>query len=318
MFTRLRSHLTPPTVLAALALVFALTGGAFAAGRYLITSKSQISPKVLAQLQSRSGARGPAGPAGAAGARGEHGSPGQAGPAGPVGPAGPAGPVGPAGVKGEGPTGAQSVTASEFVGEAGACPAGEPKGPGDVCCTEGGVELKAGTTAPVFVCNGEAGTDGRNGTNGATGPQGATGPEGNIKTTLTSGVSETGVWAAATAKPPVILSGVKGTLASISFTIPLAEELLVADHQVHVIAEGQNGQGEGTGCPATSEAAKPEAEPGNLCLFISSAEGLSGITPKSLESTTGAEGAGRTGSVLYLVTTAKELHADGTWAVTAK
>jgi hypothetical protein len=79
---RTRIHLTPSTVIATLALVFAMTGGAYAASKYVITSTKQISPKVLKALAGKTGkngangAQGPAGPAGAAGAKGENGAPG--------------------------------------------------------------------------------------------------------------------------------------------------------------------------------------------------------------------------------------------------
>jgi len=42
MFRRLGRHFNATTVIATLALVFAMTGGAFAAARYLITSTKQI------------------------------------------------------------------------------------------------------------------------------------------------------------------------------------------------------------------------------------------------------------------------------------
>jgi hypothetical protein len=71
-------------VFAILALFVALSGTAFAAKKYLLTSTKQISPKVLKQLRGR---RGPAGPAGQAG------SPGPPGPPGPPGTTGPAGPT---------------------------------------------------------------------------------------------------------------------------------------------------------------------------------------------------------------------------------
>jgi hypothetical protein len=87
---RRRIRLTPATAIAVVALVFAMTGGAYAAGKLLITSTKQISPKVLKQLKGASGKNGATGPAGPAGV-------GTAGPAGPQGPAGPAG----AGTKGE-------------------------------------------------------------------------------------------------------------------------------------------------------------------------------------------------------------------------
>jgi hypothetical protein len=96
---RKRIHVSPATAIATLALVFAMTGGAYAASKYLITSTKQISPKVLKSLKGangKNGAAGPAGPAGAAGA----GTAGAAGPQGPAGAAGPKGETGPAGTNG--------------------------------------------------------------------------------------------------------------------------------------------------------------------------------------------------------------------------
>jgi hypothetical protein len=90
---RKRMRLTPSTVIATLALVFAMTGGAYAAKKYLITSTKQISPSVLKALKGKAGPAGPAGtgtagaagpqgPGGAAGAKGENGVPGKEGPPG--------------------------------------------------------------------------------------------------------------------------------------------------------------------------------------------------------------------------------------------
>jgi hypothetical protein len=92
MFNAIRTRINATTVLAVLALVFAMTGGAYAAKKYLITSTKQISPSVLKQLQGKAGAAGAPGAAGAAGAQG---------PAGPQGPAGTAGSQGEKGVQGE-------------------------------------------------------------------------------------------------------------------------------------------------------------------------------------------------------------------------
>jgi hypothetical protein len=93
-------------VVATLALVFAMSGGAYAASKFLITSTKQIKPGVLASLKGKAGANGapgaagpagPAGPAGSqgpAGANGKDGSPGAAGPQGPTGAKGATGPAG--------------------------------------------------------------------------------------------------------------------------------------------------------------------------------------------------------------------------------
>ncbi len=91
MFSMMRKRFTYANVAMTLALVFAMSGGAYAAGHYLITSTKQISPKVLSALKGRSGASGvpgAAGPTGAAGPAGPAGVKGETGLAGPEGPAG--------------------------------------------------------------------------------------------------------------------------------------------------------------------------------------------------------------------------------------
>jgi hypothetical protein len=91
MFSRIHKRLTYTNVAMTLALVFAMSGGAYAASKYLITSTKQISPKVLKSLKGANGksgaagpagAQGPQGPAGAAGAKGETGAAGGEGKAG--------------------------------------------------------------------------------------------------------------------------------------------------------------------------------------------------------------------------------------------
>jgi collagen triple helix repeat protein len=108
MFSVLRRRVSYANVVATLALVFAMSGGALAASKFLITSTKQIKPSVLAQLKGKTGKSGPAGAAGAqgpAGAAGEKGAAGATGPQGPAGPAGPQGPVGP-----KGPAGTNGTT----------------------------------------------------------------------------------------------------------------------------------------------------------------------------------------------------------------
>ncbi|MFZ1154394.1 MAG: hypothetical protein WAN93_05760 [Solirubrobacteraceae bacterium] len=75
----LKSRLTYANVVATLALVFAMSGGALAANHYLITSTKQISPKVVKTLKGKNGQTGKAGATGAQGPQGAQGVPGSAG-----------------------------------------------------------------------------------------------------------------------------------------------------------------------------------------------------------------------------------------------
>jgi hypothetical protein len=80
-----------------------MTGGAYAAGKYVITSTKQISPSVLKSLKGASGkagAQGASGPAGQAGGVGATGPQGAAGAAGAKGPQGEPGEAGKPGEKG--------------------------------------------------------------------------------------------------------------------------------------------------------------------------------------------------------------------------
>ncbi len=140
---RRRMHVSPATVIASLALVFAMSGGAFAAGRYLITSTKQISPKVLKALAGKNGANG---------------APGAQGPLGPSGATGPAGPTGPEGKAGANGAAGTSVTSAESKAKIGPC-------------KEGGSEFKA-TGGTTYACNGEKGKEGTFG--GGTLPPGKT------------------------------------------------------------------------------------------------------------------------------------------------
>jgi hypothetical protein len=105
MLSSMRKHLTYANVAMTLALVFAMTGGAFAASKYLITSPKQIKPSVLKQLQGKVGQRGEVGPAGPVGPAGQQGAQGPKGETGLTGPVGPTGQQGAQGAKGE--TGSQ-------------------------------------------------------------------------------------------------------------------------------------------------------------------------------------------------------------------
>ena len=131
MFSSLRRRFTYANVAMTLALVFAMSGGAYAAKKYLITSTKQISPKVLKALQGKAGAAGPAG---------KEGPVGKEGPAGKEGPVGKEGLAGKAGADGTNGSGVVSSTASGAE------------------CKEGGTKLEVeGSGKPSHVCNGEKG-----------------------------------------------------------------------------------------------------------------------------------------------------------------
>ena len=93
-----RARVSYANVVATLAILFSMTGAAVAAKHYLISSTSQINPKVLKAIEGHhtgtpgaagtQGVVGPAGPAGPQGAPGNEGPPGVAGPTGNEGPPG--------------------------------------------------------------------------------------------------------------------------------------------------------------------------------------------------------------------------------------
>jgi Collagen triple helix repeat (20 copies) len=109
MSALLRNRFGVPGVIAVLALVFAMAGGAYAAKKYVITSTSQIKPSVLKTLQKPgpAGVPGAKGDPGAAGAKGDAGARGANGDPGAPGTAGTAGKPGSPWVVGTAPEGAE-------------------------------------------------------------------------------------------------------------------------------------------------------------------------------------------------------------------
>jgi hypothetical protein len=150
MINFFRQRLGYANVAMTLALVFAMTGGAYAAQHYVITSTKQVKPSVLAQLKGKTG------PKGAAGA---------AGPAGPQGSQGPAGAAGPAGKDG---SNGESVSVTSFTGKAGSC-------------NEGGTKLIVGGKE-TFACNGKEGGEGPEGKEGSPWTDGGTLPSEKTET----------------------------------------------------------------------------------------------------------------------------------------
>lgn len=256
MFRKNGRRLTYANVTATLALVFAMTGGAYAASKYIITSSKQISPKVLKQLVGKTGATGPSGPAGPSGATG--------------------------------PTGANGATGAVGQGVEGKV----------------GKEGKEGKTGPQGE-EGETGKEGKQGVQGIEGKEGSPWTAGGV---LPPSQTETGMWGVAS--PPAVYDEghIEHAVAPISFTIPLRSALPEAN--IHIIAAGEKGAGAGT-CPTTSSYEKPEAEPGNLCIFVRAeiSGGEIGLVP----------GESTTGTVVEIkpALAGESIYILGDWAVTA-
>lgn len=114
MVSLIRRHVNAASIVAFIALIFAMTGGAMAVNSHggpgakasaALGSKAIVGTEAKSKAKSKGGSKGPPGPRGATGA---------VGPAGPAGSTGPAGPAGSAGAKGEtgttGTTGATGLT----------------------------------------------------------------------------------------------------------------------------------------------------------------------------------------------------------------
>jgi len=113
MSSTLRNRFGVSGVIAVIALVFAMVGGAIAAKKYVITSTSQIKPSVLTALK---GKRGPAGPQGVQGSTGPAGANGNDGAKGATGSTGPPGPPGLSGFTATLPSG-ETETGAWALGE---------------------------------------------------------------------------------------------------------------------------------------------------------------------------------------------------------
>ena len=203
-----------------------------------------------------------------------------------------AGPKGPKGPKGDtGPQGPAGANGSN----------GAPGAAGPAGAT--GASGKTGPTGPT-------GSTGLTGATGKTGPTGPTGPSGVTKT-LPAEQTETGVWGTG----PLTSSGFH--YFPISFPIPLSE----APNPVIVPAT----KASEPGCPGrggTTVSAIPQAEPGNLCVYVMTLEEASVESvwiPKyseEFEEYEPAHGTTSTGTLLR-IKCEPSCNALGTWAVTA-
>ena len=282
MLSFVRRRLTFANVAMMLALVLAMSGGAFAAGKFLITSTKQISPKVLKSLQ------GKAGPAGANGAQGPAGP---AGPAGPSGPQGPAGPGGAAGAKGENGT---SVTSAE-VGKS-----------STTCSKQGGSEFTAAEGKKATACNGKEGSPW---TAGGTLPSGKT----ETGTWGFGPFKEAGSGAyVPVASFPIPLAAPLGP-GHAHFILTNGKEIDLNEEEV---APTECGSGIG---PEVN-AANPQAKPGNLCIYA--AELNNAISNDETINAPGAPVGGSVGKMgafeFFGGFTGTTQNGHGTWAVTAE
>jgi len=289
MFRALRKHLTPSTAIAFVALVFAITGGAFAAtgsgnnnngggGSHGTLTASVAKKKPKAKPKAKAGPRGPAGPKGATGPAGASGAQGPAGPSGGVGPAGGAGAPGSPGAPG------QSVTGE--AASAGECPSGGEK------------YTSASGTAPA--CNGKAGKEGKEGS-----PWTAGG-------VLPSGKTETGTW--------YLKAPVAGNFATaLSFPIPLENEIPIANVHFFEAATAAEIPAGCTGTIVEELVTELKAEPGNFCVWVQFhlGEAMKAASLHASDVETGELGVGRSGVLLAANGATEGNEARGTWAVTA-
>lgn len=230
MLSRIRKQINPATGIALVALVFALTGGAFAAsshggpgaeatgGRGSIaatTAKKKAAPK------GKAGPRGPAGPAGKTGAAGPTGAPG---PAGAAGPAGPQGAAGTNGTDGNNGTNGENVTVAKASGTE---------------CKEGGSKFTVSAKSED-VCNGSPWTAGG---------------------TLPKGASEQGIWTADSyVKEEFLLAS-----AGVSFNIALSTAPTA--HYINSNGEELTATGAQPSTVCKGTAANPTAPEGVLCVY---------------------------------------------------
>ena len=284
MLSFARRRLTYANVAMTVALVLAMSGGAFAAGKFLITSTKQISPKVLKSLQGKAGRTGAAGAQGPAG---------PAGPAGPQGPVGPGGAAGAPGAKGENGV---SVTSAAVAKSS------------STCNKQGGSEFTS-ATGKTAACNGAEGSPW---TAGGTLPSGKT----------ETGVWHVGPFKIRTEPGNFTTEG--GTEAAASFSIPLAAPLGAGHaHFINSNGkESTNGAEEvtptecGSAIGSEVNASNPQAKPGNLCVYAT--ELVNAIGASELIKAAGTAGAVASFFFTGDLEGKTVQYASGTWAVTAE
>lgn len=262
--------LRPGRMLAATVVVLAVGGGVAYASNALTTEQTTTSPIQACENQSNGDLR--VVPDNATDCRFAETpiSWSVVGPQGPKGDVGPEGAVGPQGPKGDvGPTGPQG-------------PKGDP--------------------GPM----GDPGTPGLKGDPGDPGPKGDPGPPGPLVSTLPSGVTLRGTYAAWGTDAGQGEGYTASSAVSFGFELPVAPE-------VHVVAIGQSAPPE---CPGT--AGDPAAAAGDLCIYETT--NYRANPPTIIDPNTRASGtASKFGFIALTVHSGSYtgFGIEGTWAVTA-
>ncbi len=290
----------PGLTVAVVAMILALTGGAFAAGGALTAKqKKEVKNLVKAEVKKhpgRPGAPGAQGPAGPAGAKGDAGA---------AGTNGTNGTNGEPGEDGEDGKDGTSVTVDEI-------PLGEPL----ECESLGGaLVLEEGGTS-IEVC---------------TGKTGKTGAEGICSSATTCvlppGAVEMGTWAFSRSvekitvevegkKEEVTVGDSEGILVPISFPIPLTGALAAA--AVHYSTDANFA----TFCGGVAQAPEP-INAKELCVYANPADGIAGTTfvgickPASGLSgcSASSNGANKMGAVLSFSKPTGNAKGSGTFAI---
>lgn len=280
MRTLFSRHANPATAIALVALVFAMSGGAYALGGSGDSGGSGgVNARVAkAKSKAKKSARGPAGPRGPEGKQGAEGK------------AGPEGKEGKAGASGKDGAGATTETF-----------AGKEHG-----CEEGGVTIKSASGEAV-VCNGKAGANGQSGfteTLPAEKTETGTWAFGRIVGIESAKVIPSEQVPISFAIPLPVKPG-KASLThhEVHFVLPNGNEVIKEQEEPEV------------GCPGSVEA--PKAEPGNLCIYVEDLNGVDTVETEISDPHGPLQGAGATGAVIEFFGLKEGALGFGTWAVTA-
>jgi hypothetical protein len=277
-------------IVAACAVLLALSGGAYAAGKLTGKEKKEVEKiaKKFAGKPGAPGAQGPAGQAGSSGAKGDAGS------AGAPGQNGAPGASGKTVLNGNGAPGAGIGTVGDFYIDT--------------------------SSQEIYGPKASSGVNG--GWGEPTALKGAQGDPWTAGGTLPANATETGTWAfgSTQAATPEGLAGQKNQLVPISFPIPLSGTL-EKSHAIYVPAADTTTE-HCSAAPINGSVADPKAESGYLCVYEAS---TTNADPQSAIPFIGAFfppggaalGANTSGTTLILtVPDPGDTSGSGSWAVT--